>query len=163
MRCSCRLLTWDRLILTYLVPCHLLTTHQLPRKELLAPFPQLASLFNPLAAAIKGASLSEFEAALQAGEPYFVKRRIYLTLERARDIVLRNLFRKTFLAGGYEPLKEGQPESEQSRRTRVPIDEFVAAVRISSATSRNDEVLGRDEVECLLANMIYKVSEKRPD
>lgn len=124
----------------------------------MAPFPQLASLFAPLASAIKHASLAEFEAALQAGEAYFVKRRIYLTLERARDIVLRNLFRKVYLAGGYEPMKEGQLESQRTRRTRVKVDEFVAAVRISSAGSDSDEKLERDEVECLLANMIYKVS-----
>jgi hypothetical protein len=148
-------LTPTRLILTYLVPCHLLTTQQLPTRALLAQFPRLSSLFLPLADAIKRGHLADFDAALAAGEGYFVKRRIYLTLERSRDIALRNLLRKVFLAGGHEPLKEGQTEESHVRRTRVPIDEFVAAVKFSSAG--NGEIVDRDEVECLLGNMIYKV------
>jgi hypothetical protein len=149
-----------RLILTYLIPCHLLTSHKLPTSAFLADYPRLGKLFLPLATAIKRASLSSFDAALVAGEPYFVKRRIYLTLERARDIALRNLLRKVFIVGGYEPIKEDQPESERVRRTRVPIDEFVAAIRLSTA-SGNGTHLDRDEVECMLANMIYKVSTSR--
>jgi hypothetical protein len=39
------------------------------------------------------------------------------------------------------------------RRTRVPVDEFVAAISLGS-----QQMLDPDEVECLLANMIYKVS-----
>ena len=79
-----------------------------------------------------------------------MKRRIYLTLERGRDIALRNLLRKVYLAGGYEG-KDG----EQIRRTRIPLDEFVAAVRLGSSGDRRR--VESDEVECLLANMIYKV------
>ncbi|KAI0474087.1 PCI domain-containing protein [Xylariaceae sp. FL0804] len=136
------------LILTYLVPCHLLTTHTLPSTALLEPFPRLQKLFTPLAQAIKKADLSSFDRALRDGEPEFIKRRIYLTLERGRDIALRNLLRKVFVAGGFEEPKEGAPPI---RRTRVPIAEFVAAIRISSG-----EDIDVDEVECLLANMIYK-------
>ena len=137
----------------------MIRSRQLPTEQLLAPFPRLISLFLPLALAIKHSSLLDLEAALQVGETYFVKRRIYLTLERTRDIVLRNLFRKVFLAGGYEPLKDGQTEADRSRRTRVPIDEFVAGVRLSSSGGgkRPPTITDKDEVECLLANMIYKV------
>lgn len=106
--------------------------------------------------AIKRADLAGFDAALQAGEPEFVKRRIYLTLERGRDIVLRNLFRKVYSAGGFEPLKEGETEADVARRTRIPIAEFAAAMRLSLGQN-NGEVLENEEVECMLANMIYKV------
>lgn len=82
-----------------------------------------------------------------------VKRRIYLTLERGRDIALRNLLRKVFLAGGFEEGKDG----ESIRRTRVPLEEFVAAVRLGSRGEANR--VESDEVECLLANMIYKVRD----
>jgi COP9 signalosome complex subunit 12 len=109
--------------------------------------------------AIKRADLAAFDAALDAGEPEFVKRRIYLTLERGRDIALRNLLRKVFIAGGYEPLKEGQSEEDRVRRTRISVAEFTAAVRLSLG-QKNGEVLEPDEVECMLANMIYKVSAK---
>lgn len=90
---------------------------------------------------------------MSAGEVEFVKRRIYLPLERGRDIALRNLFRKVFIAGGFEEPKDGQPPI---RRTRVPVAEFAAALRIGThATGRTRVDI--DEVECLLANLIYKV------
>lgn len=85
------------------------------------------------------------------GEDFFVRRRIFLTLERSRDIALRNLLRKTFIAGGFDEPKE--PNAEPVRRTRVPVVEFQAAVSMSSG----NHVIDADEVECLLANMIYKV------
>lgn len=85
-----------------------------------------------------------------AGEDEFVKRRIYLTLERGRDIALRNLLRKVFIAGGFEEAKD--PNAERARRTRIPVSEFAAAISIGQK-----EMMENDEVECLLANMIYKV------
>lgn len=140
-----------RLILTYLIPCHLLTTHTLPSLALLSPYPRLQKLFLPLSRCIKKGDLSGFDAALIAGEDEFVKRRIYLTLERGRDITLRNLLRKVFITGGFEEAKD--PAIPPVRRTRIPVAEFGAAISIGSK-----ETMDNDEVECLLANMIYKVS-----
>lgn len=144
------ILTTHRLILTYLIPCHLLTTHTLPTSALLTPYPRLQKLFLPLSRCIKKGDLSGFDAALQAGEDEFVKRRIYLTLERGRDVALRNLLRKVFIAGGYEEAKD--TATLPVRRTRIPVAEFGAAISIGSK-----ERMDNDEVECLLANMIYKV------
>lgn len=141
-----------RLILTYLIPCRLLTTHTLPTTSLLARYPRLQKLFGPLGQCIRRGDLTGFDEALAAGEDEFVKRRIYLTLERGRDIALRNLLRKVFLAGGFEEPKDGAPPL---RRTRVPVAEFGAAIQLGSKTQ--DYQLDNDEVECLLANMIYKV------
>lgn len=137
------------MILTYLIPCHLLTTHTLPSQKLLEPFPRLQKIFTPLARCIKKGELHAFDLALQDGEDEFVRRRIYLTLERGRDIALRNLCRKVFLAGGFEEPKEDG--AKPVRRTRVPIAEFAAAISLGSG-----EKIDNDEVECLLANMIYK-------
>ena len=141
-----------RLILTYLIPCHLLTTHTLPTAKLLEPYPRLQKQFLPLSQCIRKGELHKFDLALQQGEDEFVKRRIYLTLERGRDIALRNLLRKVFIAGGFEEPKD--PGAKPLRRTRIPIDEFVAAIRIGS----QEDTLDTDEVECFLANMMYKVS-----
>ena len=143
-------LTHDRLILTYLIPCHLLTTHTLPNQALLSPYPRLEALFRPLCQCIKSGNLAGFDEAMLNGEQEFVKRRIYLTLERGRDIALRNLCRKVFVAGGFEENKGGETPI---RRTRVPVSEFAAAMRLGSNSS-----LDMDEVECFLANLIYKVS-----
>ncbi|PGH00783.1 hypothetical protein AJ80_09122 [Polytolypa hystricis UAMH7299] len=140
------------LILTYLIPCHLVTTHTLPARRLLAPFPRLERLFRPLCEYIKKGDLRGFDAAMSAGENEFVKKKIYLPLERGRDIALRNLFRKVFLAGGFDPPINGQPPI---RRTRVPVTEFAAAIRLGRPAGDKTPV-DLDEVECFLANLIYK-------
>ena len=123
----------------------------LPTKEFLAGFHRLQHVFLPLVSCIRRGDLRGFDQALLDGEDFFVRRRIFLTLERSRDIALRNLLRKTFIAGGFDEPKE--PNAEPVRRTRVPVVEFQAAVSMSSG----NHVIDADEVECLLANMIYKV------
>lgn len=55
-----------------------------------------------------------------------------------------------FIAGGFEESKD--PAVPPVRRTRIPIAEFGAAISLGSKESMDS-----DEVECLLANMIYKV------
>lgn len=136
--------------MTYLIPCHLLTTHTLPTQELLRPYPHLQKIFLPLAQCIKKGDLHAFDEALKEGEDEFVKRRIYLPLERAHDTCLRNLLRKTFLAGGFE---ESSTADAPVRRTRIPLVEFTAALSLG-----NKQQTDSDEVECQIANMIYKVS-----
>lgn len=173
-----------RLILTYLIPCHLVTSHTVPSQSLLAPYPRLNRLFGPLAVCIRKGDLAGFDKAMQAGEEEFVRKRIYLPLERSRDLAIRSLFRKVFLAGGFEPSANG---GAPMRRTRVPVAEFIAAMRMSLRTPEDEEeerqaeqdrkagkpktdedkvkerlrmkkMVGRDEVECFLGNLIYKVS-----
>jgi hypothetical protein len=123
----------------------------LPTKTLLEPYPRLQELFLPLADCIRRGNLQGFDKALQKSEDEFVKMRIYLTLERGRDIALRNLLRKVFIAGGFDEPKEAG--AAPVRRTRVPVLEFQAAISMGSG----GEFLDADEVECLLSNMIYKV------
>lgn len=157
-----------QLILTYLIPTRLLTSHKLPSPALLAPYPRLQALFGPISDSIRNADLAAFNAAMEAGEDEFVKRRIYLTLERGKDIVLRNLFRKVFIAGGFDPPKEGDPPTATPvRRTRVPVKEFAVALLMAGAEVGDGEGgVDGDEVECLIANAIYKVrypSNIQPD
>ncbi|KAK0124062.1 COP9 signalosome (CSN) subunit [Cadophora gregata] len=138
------------LILTYLIPCHLLTAHTLPSSALLEPYPRLQALFLPLSRCIKNGDLAGFDAALVAGEDEFTKRRIYLTLERGRDIALRNLLRKVFIFGGFEENSK-DPAAPPVRKTRIPVSDFGAAISLGSK-----ETMENDEVECLLSTMIYK-------
>ena len=145
------------LILIYLIPTRLLTSRKLPSRALLDQHPGLVQLFQPLVDSIRRGNLSAFNAALENGEDQFVNRRVYLTLERGRDIILRNVFRKVFIAGGFEPPKEGDGGTP-SRRTRVPIHEFAAALSLAGAEVGDGEGgIDSDEVECLIANAIYKV------
>lgn len=64
---------------------------------------------------------------------------------------MRNLLRKVFIAGGFDEPKDG--DAAPVRRTRVPVAEFQAAISMGSG-----HLVDPDEVECMLANMIYKVS-----
>lgn len=148
------------LILTYLIPTLLLTRQQLPSPRLLSPYPRLGSLFAPLTLAIRIGSLSAFDTALAEGEHEFVKRRIYLTLERGRDICLRNLLRKVYLAGNLD--------EEGKRNTRIHVRDFAVAIKLGEAGGGGVDGMdvdmdasaageNNDEVECLVANMIYKV------
>lgn len=150
-------LTLFSLILTYLIPCRLITQHQVPSRALLAESPRLEHIFAPLVSCIKRGDLTGFDQALANGEPEFVRRRIFLTLERSRDIALRNLLRKVYLAAGFDDLKEGQTEQDRVRKSRIPLSHFAAAFRMGSAGEGSGQALENDEVECLLANQIYKV------
>ncbi|KAF1914264.1 hypothetical protein BDU57DRAFT_288719 [Ampelomyces quisqualis] len=144
------------LILTYLIPCRLITQHAIPSATLLAESPSLARLIGPLVTCIKKGDLAGFDKALADGEPEFVRRRIFLTLERSRDIALRNLLRKVYLAAGYDDLKEGQTEKDRIRKSRIPLLHFATALRMGIAGKGSGQAVEDDEVECLLANQIYK-------
>jgi hypothetical protein len=152
----------DSLILTYLIPCRLITQHAIPSAALLAEAPGLARLIGPLVSCIKKGDLTGFDRALAEGEPEFVRRRIFLTLERSRDIALRNLLRKVYLAAGYDDLKEGQTEKDRIRKSRIPLLHFATALRMGIAGEGSGQAVEDDEVECILANQIYKVRTISP-
>ncbi|KAL8863339.1 MAG: hypothetical protein Q9178_000019 [Gyalolechia marmorata] len=166
------------LILTYLFPTHLHTTLSLPHPNLLPP--TLSNLFHPLMTAIHLGSLSLFTTALAAQESTFVKRRIYLSVERSREQCLRNLLRRCWILTG------------NKEKPRVKVQEWAAAVRWSCKAigedgycdtaqrirfekgeekmetyvedverrkekgERMDSEMEDDEVECLISGLIYK-------
>ena len=148
------------LLLTYLIPTHLHTTLSLPRlssapsslqtlslnqKTTSSPFsPSLRHLFSPLTHAILTGSLQLFSTAMETNEAAFVKRRIYLSLERSRGLCLRNLLRRVWLLENLD---------SDARNTRVKVGVFARGVRFSMGEEGMDD----DEVECLVAGLIYKV------
>lgn len=127
------------------------TTRTLPTTHLLAAYPRLQALFGPLCIYTRQGDLASLDQALVAGEDELVKRRVYLTLERARDIAVRNLLRRVYVAAGFEPAVDDSPPV---RRSRLEFKEFAAALRIGSKTD-----VDIDEVECVMGNMITKVSK----
>ena len=144
-------------ILTYLIPAHMLTSQQLPSRALLSQLPSLERLFLPLCTAIKSGELSAFDQALSDAEFELVNRRIYLTLERSRDLCMRNLFRKVFLNAWDETKDPATGEIVgRVRRTRIKMTEFEMGIRIAYKDAAEPVVVDRDEVECFVANMIYK-------
>ncbi|KAF2737117.1 hypothetical protein EJ04DRAFT_461589 [Polyplosphaeria fusca] len=154
--CLLSALKHQELILTYLIPCRLVTKHRVPSQDLLDSFPNLKHMYGPLLSCIKRGDISGFDRALTAGEADFVRRKVYLTLERGRDIAQRNLLRKVFLAAGFDDLKEGQTEADRIRKTRIPLAHFAAALKMNAGGEGRIQHLDDDEVECMVANMIYK-------
>ncbi|KAL8774095.1 MAG: hypothetical protein Q9209_001203 [Squamulea sp. 1 TL-2023] len=161
------------LILTYLLPTHLHTTLSLPHRALIPG--TVYKIFGSLMSAIHLGALSLFSKALSENEDVYVKRRIYLSLERSREMCLRNLLRRCWVLAG------------DKEKPRVKVKEWAAAVRWSSkdigeggynynrkgvaysikdveediqkkreAGERFDGEMDDDEVECLISGLIYK-------
>lgn len=151
-------LCWNRarrnlvLILTYLIPCRLITANKLPTTRLLNSYSELRRLFGPLCKAVKSASLASFDHEMEKAGPILVKRRIYLTLERSRILVYRNLFRKMYqirtelVSTGESTETVGIPASR-----KVPIAAFGAAIKLSEKSKNR---LEQEEVESLIANLV---------
>ena len=82
-----------RRILTYLIPLRILRGH-LPTTDLLKRFPVLDELYSPFISAIRKGDIQGFDAALDKSERRLVDLNIWLTLEKAREICIRGLFRR---------------------------------------------------------------------
>ena len=81
------------MILSYLIPLRLLTGH-LPSRELFERFPELSVVYSPFTNAIREADLKSFDEALLKWEKWLIDHKVYWLFERARELVLRGLFRK---------------------------------------------------------------------
>ncbi|KAI9467114.1 hypothetical protein BJY52DRAFT_1111063 [Lactarius psammicola] len=122
-------------ILTYLIPLRILRGH-LPTTDLLKRFPVLDELYAPFISAIRKGDIQGFDAALDKSERRLVDLNIWLTLEKAREICIRGLFRRVWVV------------SEKSNRISVAM--FHSSLRVSGMD------VSSEEAECLVANMIYK-------
>ncbi|TFK71997.1 hypothetical protein BDN72DRAFT_836762 [Pluteus cervinus] len=122
-------------ILTYLLPLRILRGH-LPADELLQRFPVLKELYQPFISAIRRGDLPAYDRALELSERKLVELNVWLTLEKARELCLRGLFRKVWVAA--------------EKSTRMPLSLFHSSLQISGVD------VPQEEAECLVANMIYK-------
>ncbi|KAF9480697.1 hypothetical protein BDN70DRAFT_877260 [Pholiota conissans] len=122
-------------ILAYLIPLRILKGH-LPSAELMKRFPVLDEIFAPFITAIRTGDLKSFDQALDKWEVRLLELNLWFSLEKARELCIRGLFRKMWVATG--------------KGTRIPISMFHTALTVSGI----DVV--EDEAECLVANMIYK-------
>jgi hypothetical protein len=92
--------TYPRRILTHLLPLRLLQGH-LPSEELLQRFPILARIFSPFISAIRKGDITAFDEAMDKWETQLIDLNLWLTLEKAREICLRGLFRKVLVSSIY--------------------------------------------------------------
>ncbi|TFK25971.1 COP9 signalosome complex subunit 12 [Coprinopsis marcescibilis] len=122
-------------ILTYLIPLRIIQG-QLPSAELLRRFPTLEELYSPFVKAIRSGDVQAYDKALERSEQRLLELNLWLTLEKAREISLRSLFRKIWVS--------------VDKSTRMPISMFHAGLKISGID------VPVEEAECYVANMIYR-------
>mmetsp|Transcript_18561 Transcript_18561/g.45686 ORF Transcript_18561/g.45686 Transcript_18561/m.45686 type:complete len:422 (+) Transcript_18561:44-1309(+) len=131
--CSSKYKKNKKLILLYLVPVQL-RLGRFPPKALLEKY-DLSDKYSKIAAAIRLGKLDDFTAALAAHHEFFLRNGVYLILEQLRTLVYRNLFRAVHTVVGGTKLQ-------------------LSFLQISLSWLGSD--IDLDEIECLVANLIYK-------
>ncbi|RXM36918.1 PCI domain-containing protein 2 [Acipenser ruthenus] len=121
-----------RMILIYLLPVKMLLGH-MPTNQLLRKYDLLQ--FADVTKAVSEGNLMLLNDALAKHEAFFIRCGIFLILEKLKIITYRNFFKKV-----YQLLKTHQ----------LPLDAFLVALKFMQV----DDV-DTDEVQCILANLIY--------
>lgn len=121
-----------RMILIYLLPVKMLLGH-MPTIQLLRKYDLMQ--FSEVTKAVSEGNLLLLNDALAKHETFFIRCGIFLILEKLKIITYRNLFKKVYLL-----LKTHQ----------LPLDAFLVALKFMQV----DDV-DIDEVQCILANLIY--------
>ncbi|XP_036413371.1 PCI domain-containing protein 2 [Colossoma macropomum] len=121
-----------RLILIYLLPVKMLLGH-MPTTQLLKKYDLMQ--FTDVTKAVSEGNLLLLNEALAKHETFFIRCGIFLILEKLKIITYRNLFKKVYLL-----LKTHQ----------LPLDAFLVALKMMQV-----EEVDIDEVQCILANLIY--------
>ncbi|GAB1292995.1 PCI domain-containing protein 2 [Apodemus speciosus] len=121
-----------RMILIYLLPVKMLLGH-MPTIELLRKYHLMQ--FSEVTRAVSEGNLLLLNEALAKHETFFIRCGIFLILEKLKIITYRNLFKKVYLL-----LKTHQ----------LSLDAFLVALKFMQV-----EDVDIDEVQCILANLIY--------
>ncbi|NWH77718.1 PCID2 protein, partial [Piaya cayana] len=121
-----------RMILIYLLPVKMLLGH-MPTIQLLKKYDLMQ--FAEVTKAVSEGNLLLLNDALAKHETFFIRCGIFLILEKLKIITYRNLFKKVYLL-----LKTHQ----------LSLDAFLIALKFMQV----DDV-DIDEVQCILANLIY--------
>ena len=132
-----------RRILLYLVPL-LMRRGIMPRvKATLRRVPELEQLYGPLISAIRTGSLALFDTHLEKVEADLHRAGVFLVIEQTRELCLRRAIKMAWLA-------EGKPD-----KFYIPL--LQRYIQRSWTPNGEREVqLDIDEIECWLANLIFK-------
>lgn len=139
----------QHLILLHLVPARL-SIGVFPSLRLSNHFPRIKTLFGPFIKAIRQGDVKAYDLALerlqstQVGIRGGVDVGVWMALERGRQVCVRGLLRGVWVAS--------------DKASRIPTSAFLIALHSQGLAD-----IDQDEVECLLANMIYKVSMATQD
>ncbi|KAM8922663.1 PCI domain-containing protein 2 isoform 5-T5 [Lycaon pictus] len=121
-----------RMILIYLLPVKMLLGH-MPTIELLRKYHLMQ--FAEVTKAVSEGNLLLLNEALTKHETFFIRCGIFLILEKLKIITYRNLFKKVYLL---------------LRTHQLSLDAFLVALKFMQV-----EDVDIDEVQCILANLIY--------
>uniref|UniRef100_A0A452R3M7 PCI domain-containing protein 2 n=1 Tax=Ursus americanus TaxID=9643 RepID=A0A452R3M7_URSAM len=121
-----------RMILIYLLPVKMLLGH-MPTIELLRKYHLMQ--FAEVTKAVSEGNLLLLNEALTKHETFFIRCGIFLILEKLKVITYRNLFKKVYLL---------------LRTHQLSLDAFLVALKFMQV-----EGVDIDEVQCILANLIY--------
>ncbi|KAK4057714.1 COP9 signalosome (CSN) subunit [Microbotryomycetes sp. JL221] len=133
------------LILNYLIPV-LMSRGVLPCDETLNISSNLSTIYKPFIKAFKQGNVKLYDEQLQLAEKRLMESGTYLIVERAREGAVRALLKKVrFLTFDFKSwILEGKP-------ARLSIETFQRYYKTGTGTDIDSE-----EMECVLANMIYK-------
>nr|XP_045370706.1 PCI domain-containing protein 2 isoform X2 [Camelus bactrianus] len=123
-----------RMVLIYLLPVKMLLGH-MPTIELLKKYHLMQ--FAEVTKAVSEGNLLLLNEALAKHETFFIRCGIFLILEKLKIITYRNLFKKVCLL---------------LRTHQLSLDAFLVALKFMQV-----EDVDIDEVQCILANLIYMV------
>ncbi|KAI3934292.1 hypothetical protein MKW98_009273 [Papaver atlanticum] len=137
-RCNPRSQMNIRMILKYLIPVKF-SIGILPKRSLLEKY-NLVEYFNVVQALKKG-DLRLLRRALEDHEDRFLRSGVYLVLEKLELQVYQRLMKKIYII---------QKQRDPSRAHQVKLDVVVKALKCL------DIEMDVDEVECIMAILIYK-------
>lgn len=154
-------------ILLILLPLKLYNRRLLPTQVVWDQFPRLAMLYRDnLFEAVRAGNLSKFNFVLKKFQIIFLKRHLFLLVEKLKSLCYLKLFKKTALV-----LKEANPSSTSSHI--VPLSALQVALEFSTFhrfdgkkftfdvnLQEHTYAFSLDAVECLVANLIEKGSIK---
>lgn len=130
----------QREILTYLIILKIIHG-VLPKQALLQKY-GLENEYWQMTQAVRSGNLMLFEQVLEANQAFFVRKELFLLIQlQLKSLILRNLFRKVYVVA------MSLPDAVDSR---LPLGFLEVAFRVYGI-----ECVGRDEIECFLAGLIY--------
>ncbi|GAA5858321.1 hypothetical protein JCM8547_004648 [Rhodosporidiobolus lusitaniae] len=136
------------LILDYLIPL-LLRRGILPSPRIYKRSSNATheSLFKPFAEAIKDGDVAAYDRQLEREEKRLMQRGTYLVVEKARENAVRGCLKKAWIL-------EGKPARLSIEKFR---EYYNAAQRVGAEGGSSEAVeVDAEEMECLLAVMVYK-------
>lgn len=136
--CSKRSPVNKKLVLRYLVPVKLILG-KCPTKRLLDKYG--LEEYKNVVEAVKRGNVRQLNDALEQHQVVFIMQGTFLVLEKLRNIVLRTLFQKVHAISA---------EKNPAKATQVSLQLFLEALNWCGCG------MDIDEVECIVANLIFR-------